>query len=126
MRKLINKKSEKGFTLVEVLVAVAILSMLGIGLLGALTGASKTLLKADTRESARDLAQAQMEYVQNLGYDVNPANYLTSSDIDDQYPGYTSIIEAPTIVKDGLQKVTIVVSQGTEEKFRLEGYKVDY
>ena len=133
MKKIkINWKSQKGFTLVEILVAVALLSIIGVGLLTALGSASKVLLKADSRETARDLAQAQMEYLQSVPYEedgsypIKDENGDELDDIDAEYPGFFSKITAdPVTEKPGLQKITVVV-QGGDGEFTLEGYKVDW
>lgn len=130
-------KSQKGFTLVEVLVAVALLSIIGVGLVSALGGATKVLLKADTRETARDLAQAQMESVQNQAYDniTNPSGiYDIIPNLATLYPGYDVEIHSIRIDKDdppdtsdddGLQEITIMVNQGTNTIFTLVGMKVN-
>ena len=136
----INFKSQKGFTLVEVLVAVALLAVTGVGLLSALGGASKVLLKADIRETARDLAQAQMEYVQSVVYNAddpegNKEFYPKLEDLSAKYPGFDVEIIATRIDKDyppdtsdddGIQEITIVVKHGSEIKFTLTGMKVKY
>ena len=130
-------RSEKGFTLVEVLVAVALLAIIGIGLLTALGSASKVLLKADTRETARDLAQAQMEYIQNYEYNPddpigNDTFYPQIADLSTLYPGFEVKVRAARVDKGagtssdtGLQQITIIVSKGTETIFTLEGMKVN-
>jgi len=126
-------RSQKGFTLVEVIVGVALMSVVGIGLLTALTGASTVLLKADAQETARDLAQAQMEYMQSTGYRSDCA-YLPKDtdadgvdDIDKEYPGFTSsITAAPVSGETDLQEITISVAHGSEEKYVLVGRKVNW
>jgi prepilin-type N-terminal cleavage/methylation domain-containing protein len=120
----IKLRSETGFTLVEVIVAIALLATIGAGLLAALTGATKVLLKADTSETVRDLAQAQMEYIQNQDFSTS---YTKSDAIDDKYPGFTSFVTAgPTEDnRRALQKITIDIQQGGSTLFTLEGYKVD-
>jgi prepilin-type N-terminal cleavage/methylation domain-containing protein len=133
-------KSQKGFSLIEVLIAVALLAIVGGGLLAALTGATNVLIKTDTLESARDLAQAQMEYVQNLAYtDLGPGPSTSPLPDLPQYSNYDSeVILTPidpsthdpiTTPPDlGLQKVEIKVTDihsGTLV-FTLEGYKADW
>lgn len=125
------KQRLKGFTLIEVIVAVAILSIIGSGLLGGLILASRTLLSADTRETARDLAQAQMESIQKQEYDTSlPLNY---SQITALPTGYSVSIMPERIDEDGnpssddigIQKITITVQDGTGD-FSLEGRKVNW
>jgi prepilin-type N-terminal cleavage/methylation domain-containing protein len=141
MKILIKKfrKPARGFTLVEVLVAVALLSIVGVGLLVALSGASKVLLAANIRESARDLAQAQMENIQHQTYNTaDPTGdiefYAKMADLASRYPGYEVQILAEridkglgTVVDTGLQKVTVQVLKDAEPDpiFTLDGMKVE-
>jgi prepilin-type N-terminal cleavage/methylation domain-containing protein len=133
MRKIFKnlKRRESGFTLIEVLVAVAILAIVGVGLLGGLILSSKTLLMANSRETARDVAEAQMENIQSQTYQTASPDYteITAS-------GYTITTSAvfinqdgtpptPTTYDTGLQKITVTVV-GPKGDFTLEGYKVDY
>jgi prepilin-type N-terminal cleavage/methylation domain-containing protein len=132
-----KNKSMKGFTLVEVLVALALLSIIGTGFLGVLGSASKVLLKSDFRETSRDLAQAQMEYIQNLAYkttdpDGNLVFYAKVPNLAANYPGLDVEILAARvdkgsgIVEDtGMQKITVVVMRGADTAFTLMGMKVN-
>jgi len=70
MKRLIKKlrQNQHGFTLIEVLVAVALLSILGSGIMGALTLSSRVLLATNIKENSMNIAQSQMEYVKNQDY----------------------------------------------------------
>ncbi len=116
-------RSEKGETLIEVLVAAAILGIIGVALITALTGATRGLMQTNTDETARDLAQAQMEYVQTLAFNTS---WVASSAIDLEYPGYTTTISSPTDIRDGLREFIIIINKDSIEKFRLTGRKVDW
>ena len=112
-------KNEKGFALIEVVIAIALLGIIGAGFLMALSGASKALILADERTTAESLARSQMEYVKSQGYAssydtiATPANYTIVSPIT---------VEA---LQTGLQKITVIVKHYTKEVITLEGYKVD-
>jgi prepilin-type N-terminal cleavage/methylation domain-containing protein len=121
-------KREEGFSLLEIVIAIAILGILAVGFLGALRTGSKTLSVTDERQTAKTLAQHQMEYVKLQGY-------LTSYSPDPasagEYPGYTVAIYADSVpARDGnIQKIRVIVShQGRAiimaEDSTLEGYKV--
>ncbi len=56
-------KNERGFTLIEVMIAVALMGIIGIALLSGLATASRALFVADERATAESLARSQMEYV---------------------------------------------------------------
>jgi prepilin-type N-terminal cleavage/methylation domain-containing protein len=64
----INLKSQKGFSLVEVLVAVAILSLVGVAYMSALSTSSKALLITDEQQTARNIAELQLEEREALSY----------------------------------------------------------
>ena len=61
-------KNEKGFTLIEVMIAIALLGIIAVAFLGALATASRALVIADERATAESLARSQMEYVKNQDY----------------------------------------------------------
>ena len=63
-------KNEEGISLIEVLVALAILALIGVGFLSALATSSKAIIIADTRTTAESLARSQMEYVKDQPYSV--------------------------------------------------------
>lgn len=126
-------KDEKGFTFIEVVIALAIMGIISVGFLGGLTTASMGLLIADERETANNLAEAQMENVKNQGYDSinNPPQYS----LMDGIPGSYSIDE-PLAVRldpdgdtldddDGIQKITITVKHNGKAVITLEDYKVN-
>ncbi len=124
-------KNEKGFTLIEVIIAVALLGVIAIAFLSALGTASLAIFIADERATAESLARSQMEYVKNQSYDDtnNPPQYSLLSGIPG---GYTVNVTAESLNNpdDGIQKITIVVSHLGKEiissgNSTLEDYKVD-
>ena len=56
-----NMKGEKGISLLETVVALALLGIIGVAFLGALATTSNSRLIADEHVSARILAESQME-----------------------------------------------------------------
>jgi prepilin-type N-terminal cleavage/methylation domain-containing protein len=61
-------KSQKGFTLVEVVIALLLLGVISTAVFGALSTSSKSAALVDTRETARNYAQYQIEYIKTLTY----------------------------------------------------------
>jgi prepilin-type N-terminal cleavage/methylation domain-containing protein len=135
-------KNEKGFTLIEVIIAVALLGIIAVALLGALGTASLAMFTADERATAESLARSEMEYVKGANYTADGWSYeLPGSSpswdpshnaLPSGYDGYTANVTAEPLYSpdDGIQKITIVVSHlgktiTTSGNSTLEGYKVD-
>jgi prepilin-type N-terminal cleavage/methylation domain-containing protein len=114
-------KSEKGFSLIEVLVAVAIIASVGVAIFSGLTLSTNILTKTDTNETAKELAVSQMEFVKTTWWN-DTLYHIDNSTV----PGGFSIPDiTPVPLKDGnLQKITIIVKQNSKEVYRLEDYKV--
>jgi prepilin-type N-terminal cleavage/methylation domain-containing protein len=120
-------KNERGFTLVEVIIAIALLGIVGVAFLGGLSTASKAIFLADERATAESLARTEMEYVMNQDYSAAPWDYElpsgTSSGVFPSwwatanhtlptgYDGYTLEVNAVPLrdTDDGEQKITVVV-----------------
>jgi prepilin-type N-terminal cleavage/methylation domain-containing protein len=60
--------SSRGFTLLEILIAIALIGIVAVGILGALSTSSKVLVISDERTTAESLARRQIEYVKSQGY----------------------------------------------------------
>ena len=60
--------NSRGFTLIEVLIALAILGIVAVAFLSALTTASTALILADERTTAESLTRTQLEYVKSQPY----------------------------------------------------------
>lgn len=116
-------KNERGLTLVEVIVALAILGLISVAFLSGLSGASRGVSIADEQETAKNLAESQMEYVKDQAY---AASYAPAS-IPSEYTGYSASISISAIAsKDGnIQKITVIVMHQNREVTRLEDYKVN-
>lgn len=115
-------KSQKGYSFIEIAIALAILGVISIAFLGGLTTASRGLMTTDERQTAKNLVEAQMEYVKNQSYKTS---YSKSTDILAEYDGYDVTITTTSLEDDGmLQRITITASHGGDDVFTLENYKV--
>ena len=127
-------KCERGSFLIEMLVAIALLSIIGTSLLLGMTTASKSLFSLDEMQTAKSLAGSQMEYVKKLPYVMEYVpEVLPAGDVN---AGYTvAIVVTQEDSRDlNIQKISITVSHGGRpiimemqgtSSCTLEGYKVN-
>lgn len=130
-KSLITKNSQGGMTLLETLVALAIMGAVAVTFLTGLAMSSKAAMISQERVAAESLAQSQTEYVKMLPYDDgnNPPVY----EIDPSLTipaGYTLQVSAErvdidpdTTGDDGLQKITVVVTRDDDTLFTVISYK---
>ena len=124
-------KSEKGFSLIEVMIAIAILGIIGVVFLGGLATASKAMFVSDERATAESLARSQMEYVKNQEqeYDYNDPQllYEQADVVSSTHSGYFISVDADPLhdPDDGIQKITVTVKHDGTTVITLEDYKVD-
>jgi len=140
--------NSKGQTLIEVLIALAILGIVVVAFMTALTTASRAIIVADEHTTAESLARSELEYVKSQNYEV------TYDKIDlSGYPNYSirsadrdgNIVDAITGVPwnpdsgipsnddKGIQKITVIIyhpydfddPDKTKKVLTLEDYKVD-
>ena len=111
-------KNEKGFTLIEVIISIALVGVISIAFLSSLSTASRAVFIGDERTNAESLARSQMEYVKNNDY---ADNYSASIPQDYLDAGYSATIVTSEL-KEDLQQITVTVSHG-DEVITLEGYK---
>ena len=119
---------ESGLTLLESLVALAILATIAVVFLGGIFGTTKAAAVTDEKTTAESLAQSQMEWVQNATYvtgatSYGPATLPGSWD----YNNYSVNITAAALHSpdDGIQKITVTIRHSGKDVLQLEGYKVN-
>ena len=135
------KKNEKGFTLIEVLVALAITSLIVVAFLMAINTAHKATFISNERTTAESLARSQMEDIKNepyIDYSDNPHGvYITTSTPTGYSISFAVVPFDPGtgnpyneaggifVKDDGIQKITVTVDHQGDDVLTLEGYKVN-
>ena len=112
-------KSEIGSSLVEAIVALALLGIIAVAFLGALTTTSSTRLIADEHTSARILAESQMESIKKQTYAFSYDPVLVPAN----YPGYTAVVDIDSLRNGNIQKITITIRHHDRDIETLESYK---
>lgn len=127
---------ESGMSLLEVLIAIAILGLVAIAFLTALGTGFLGVTLADERTVAESLARSQLEAIRNAEYEYyyDPRRPYYKDVKIDAPPGYEIIItitpvphgiELPgfTPFDMGLQKITVEVKHKKRLVLRVETYK---
>ncbi|MCZ6789995.1 MAG: hypothetical protein O7D33_08710 [Chloroflexi bacterium] len=115
---------EKGASLVESLIAVAIMAIAVTAFLAAFSTGSLAVRKLDKGVTAETLARSQLEYTKSQVYDVAPASYDTLTPVP---AGYSISSNATSIGgRDAnIQKITVTVSRDGEVALVLEEFKLN-
>ena len=121
-------RRESGITLIETVVALAILATVAVIFLNGLATTSKAAFITDEQTTAESLAQSQMEWVANADYVYSPAQYSPAPvPSGKDYINYSVNITAEPLhdPDDGIQKITVAVKHSGETVIILQSYKVD-
>lgn len=126
----------RGFALIEVVIAIALMGMIGITILSALSTATLALIIADQRATAESLARSQMEGVKDESLNPyesdEPQPYEHGPVESMDYPGYFVSVSAEPLhdPDDGIQEITVTVTYyfvGGDSSMREREYVlVDY
>jgi len=104
----ITNKNNRGFTLIEIVISIAIISIVGIAILGFYANSSQIIKEADIRERALMIAQQELEKTKALSYDnIDTTGYNNISGGD----GFSDFEVKRTVnnINSTLKKITIEV-----------------
>jgi len=119
---------ESGTTLLETVVALAVLGTIAVTFLSGLVTSSKAAFIVDEQATAESLAQSQMEWAKSANYTDNATQYSPAPlPGGKDYINYSVVIAAEPLhfPDDGIQKIYVTVEHSGEAVIVLEGYKVD-
>ncbi len=129
-------RGQRGFSLLEVLIAVGILGMIGVAFLNGLTTASNAVAVSQERVIAESLAKSQLEHIKAQDY-ISVEEYVSANcsyeeiDIPDDLVGKYEIeiiidpdyIIAPAGGGFELQSITVVIRRNGEAIMRMSSYR---
>jgi prepilin-type N-terminal cleavage/methylation domain-containing protein len=112
---------EKGVSLIETLIAIALLGIIGATLTSGMMGIYKATPIASEQDIGKNLAQSQMEYVLQDDYKLS----YTPAPIPANYGPYTASINTASFRDGNIEKITVTIRHNGKEVSALEAYKVN-
>lgn len=112
---------EKGMTILETAIALALLGIVGVFIFSGLATTSRAVFIARERTTALSLAQSQTEYVNSLDYsaEYSPSPIPPGED----YAAYAASITSVPL-DGGIQKITVAIRHHDRPVITLESYKL--
>ncbi len=100
-------KNEKGFSLLEVIIAIVVLALISAVSFSALSSITKGTTHVNVEQSGRSLASSQMEYIKRQAYD--PTGSYETITIPSGYS--IDVAVADITSRDGnIQKIMVTVT----------------
>lgn len=113
-------KSEKGNSLIEVIVSLALLGVIAVMFLGGVVNSTKARVEVDSRTSAKILAESVIDSVKKMNYDTS-YNFT----IPEEFSTYSANLTVASMANGNMQKLTVSVSHLGRQVLTLEDYKVN-
>lgn len=111
-------RGEKGMTLLETILALAIMGIISASFLSGVAATSTARVTADERASGKILAETIMEDIKKQPYD--PSYNAT---IPGEFAGYTA--EVAVEENNNIQSINITIQRRNHEVLTLQSYKVN-
>jgi prepilin-type N-terminal cleavage/methylation domain-containing protein len=117
-------RDQQGFSLIEVLIALAMAGIIIAGVLMVMGTSTKILVLAKNQEISKDIAASEMEYIRSIPY-------ASTYDLDDMpplpanYDNYTSTVNVTYLEMDE-QKIEIKIYWNGKMIFPLTDYRTNF
>ena len=111
MSKIININSQKGVTLIELLIAFTVLAIAVLGLNGMFSSGLKGIMIARDYSIASNLARQEMEIVKNTDYVAVTSDGTKGITVELISEGGPEIGKTVTVTKDRNGKTVILMTQ---------------
>ncbi len=115
--------SERGFVMIEMMLAVAIVGTAMLAVLLAFSTASRTAAFVETSTTGEWVATSQIEFIKTATYQLTPDTYASVS-----VPAGFAVSNATSDVTGGdenIQLVTVIVSRNGENVYETSALKVN-
>ena len=116
------KKGDNGFTLLEVMVAIALIAIALMAVLGSQSQSISLAGEARFNTTAALLAQSKMAEIESQDPDELTAD---SGDFDEDFPGYAwelavsnAMLDRPENVSDHLKQIDLTIAWGEDEQYQ--------
>ncbi len=113
-------RGEKGITLLETILALALLGLISASFLGSTATSSSARVAADEKASGKILAESIIESIKKMEY--APSYNVT---VPDEFAGFAANITVQNIKNDNIQQIFVSIERRDREVLTLESYKVN-
>jgi prepilin-type N-terminal cleavage/methylation domain-containing protein len=117
-------RDQRGFSLIEVLIALAMAGVIIAGVLMVMGTSTKILVLAKNQEISKDIAASEMEYIRSIpyagSYDLSGMPPLPAN-----YDNYTSTVNVTYLEMDE-QKIEIEIYWNGTMIFPLTDYRTNF
>jgi prepilin-type N-terminal cleavage/methylation domain-containing protein len=112
---------ERGVSLIETLIAIALLGIIGGSLMSGMMGIYKATPIASEQDIGKRLAQSQLESILEMPYAIS----YSPAPIPAIYPEYTADIATDPFRDSSIEKITVTILHQDKEVATLEAYKIN-
>lgn len=119
---------EAGVTLIETLIALAIIGFIAVAILSSMATGAKATTIAGEQAFAESLARSELEYIKNQPYDsIAPLEYGVDPELRQHEPeGWVILPPTVSTVHDGnIQKIAVTVTRNGKAVLSVTTYKVN-
>ena len=120
--KVIMEKHQRGSSLLETIVALALLGIIGAAFLSGLASTSSARAEATTRSTAKIMAENLMEQIKKSDFAVDYSDIVS---VPEEFSGYSPVITVVPAKNGSIQKITVSISHAGKVIYSLQTYKTD-